>query len=110
MYHALSCKKHGGLIIRHDLVKDVFAKLLKAGRATYEVEPPQAWSGSKRRPDVLVRLAWHGHDAAYDITVHSPLRDSNSVKATIKDQQKFLETASRSKKNKYQEKCAENGT
>jgi len=109
MYHALSCKRHGGLILRHDIVKDVLADLCKSARLACDVEPRQAFSGDKQRPDLLVHFACNGQDAAYDLTIHSPLRDETSVNRTIANEQKFLETASNSKKNKYEEKCAMNG-
>jgi len=90
MYHALSCKTHGGLILRHDLVKDVIADLRKAARLCHEVEPKQALSGNKLRPDILIRFGNDGYDIAFDITIDDPLCDISSLKTTLKDDQKFL--------------------
>jgi len=109
MYHALSCKKHAGLILRHDLVKDTLVDLCKSARLSCEVEPRQALAGDKKRPDLLIRFASNGQDAAYDLTIHSPVRDSNSIRRTIDNEQSFLETASTTKINKYRSKCAEQG-
>ena len=110
MYHALSCKKHGGLILRHDMMKDVLVELCHSARLSWEVEPQQALNGCKQRPDLLIRFAWNGYDAAYDLTIHNPVRDKQAIKSTIKNDQKFLKTVDQVKRDKYQEKCAENGT
>ena len=109
MYHALSCKKHAGLILRHDMVKDTLVDLCKSARLSCEVEPRQAFAGDKKGPDLLIRFACNGHDAAYDLTIHSPVRDNDSIKRTINNEQSFLETASTTKIHKYRSKCAEEG-
>jgi len=109
MYHALSCKKYGGLIARHDLVKDVLVDLCKSARLSCEVEPRQAIHGEKLRPDLLVRFAWNGLDAAYDLTIHNPVRNAQATRETIKNEQKFLTRADQEKRNKYQEGCAASG-
>jgi len=110
MYHALSCKRHGGLIHRHDGVKDVLAEICHKARLMCVVEPTQALSGDKARPDILIHFAdKDGYDLAYDLTIVNPVRDQQSVAATIKDEQEFLARYDRSKNNKYQEKCAKNG-
>ena len=109
MYHALSCKKYGGLILRHDLVKRVFADLFSSAKLVHEVEPPQAFEGNKQRPDIVVRNAWKGQDAAYDITIENPVRNAQSVRETIKNDQKFLKTAYQTKYSKYEENCRAQG-
>jgi len=109
MYHALSCKKHGGLILRHDLVKDVLADLCHSARQAVEVEPNHVLHAEKLRPDLLVRFACKGHDAAYDLTIHNPVRNDQAISMTVQNEQKFLEKADREKRNKYQEVCAANG-
>ncbi len=53
--------------------------------------------------------ARHGRDVAFDLTVHSPVRDENAVRRTIKNEQSFLESAARTKIYKYQEQCAKIG-
>ena len=110
MYHALSCKKHAGLILRHELVKDVLVDICKAARLSCEVEPHQAFNGDRKRPDLLVRLAFSGRDTAYDLTIHSPLRDRNSIETTIRNEQAFLKQADNTKRNKYQQQCDEKDT
>ena len=110
LWHALSCKKFGGLIHRHELVKDVWIDLLKAGRQPFEVEPKQTFPTNKLRPDLLVRFALNGQDAAYDITIYSPVRDANAISSTIKDEQRFLMTADQIKRDKYQEACEQCNT
>ena len=108
MYHALSCKTHGGIIYRHDLVKDVIAELCKAARLCHEVEPKQALSGNKLRPDILVRFGNDGYDVAFDVTIDSPVRDEHALRTTLKDEQKFLRQQARHKTQKYRESCEEN--
>ena len=109
MYHALSCKKNAGLILRHDMVKDTLVDLCKSARLSCEVEPRQALAGDKKRPDFLIRLAYNGKDAAYDLTIHSPVRDNDSIKRTIRNEQSFLESAKAAKENKYLSQCAKDG-
>jgi len=109
MYHALSCKRYGGLILRHDMVKDVLADICRHARLSHEVEPPQAMSGNKLRPDILIRFGKDGHDIAYDLTIVNPLRDQGCIEATLKDEQSFLSRYERSKRSKYQDECSENG-
>jgi len=109
MYCALSYKIKGGLTRRHDLVKEDLADLCRAGNVECTVEPPQAFSGSKLRPDLLVIQARHGHDVAFDLTIHSPLRDDYSMSRTIRNEQSFLESAASTKINKYRTLCANNG-
>ena len=76
---------------------------------SHEVEPPQAFQGDKLRPDILIRLGKDGHDLAYDLTIVNPVRDEGTIAATIKDEQAFLARYDRTKSDKYQAKCAENG-
>jgi len=110
MYHALSCKRYGGLILRHDLVKDVLAEICHKARLMCVVEPPQAFSGDKARPDLLIHFADHdGGDMAYDLTIVNPVRDEQSIAQTIKDEQEFLARFDRNKNIKYHDKCAQNG-
>ena len=110
MYHALSCKHRAGLIDRHEWMKDVFAGLCKSARLPCEVEPRHVLGGTKKRPDFLIRFAKGGQDAAYDLTVQSPLRDSHSMARTIRDEQGFLRQAERTKRNKYASKLADEDT
>jgi len=83
--HALSCKKHGGLIWRHDKVKDVLVDLCKSARLPCEVEPRQALNGNKLRPDILIRFVRNGQDGAFDLTIHNPLRNKESMNRATKD-------------------------
>ena len=110
MYHALSCKHHVGLISRHEWIKIVLIELCKYAGLPCEAEPRQSIYGSKERPDFLIRFAKGGQDAAFDLTVLSPLRDLHSMTRTIRDEQGFLRQAERTKRNKYESKCAEQGT
>ena len=109
MSHALSCKTHGGLIRRHDGVKDVLAEMCKAARLCHEVEPRQALKGNKLRPDILIRFGKDGYDLAIDLTIESPIRDEHSISLSIRDEQKFLSQAAVTKTRKYQEECGQNG-
>jgi len=107
--HALSCKRYGGLIFRHDHVKEVFRDIGTAGRLSMEVEPPQAFHGDKQRPDILVRFGKDGHDLAYDLTIVNPVRDPKSIEATIQDEQEFLARYDKVKTDKYHQLCVANG-
>jgi len=109
MYHAVSCKRYGGLIRRHDMVKDVIAEICHKSRMYCEVEPPQAFLGDKSRPDILIRFGNDGHDLAYDLTIVNPVRDQSSIVATIKDEQDFLRRYDKVKTDKYKTLCEENG-
>jgi len=109
MYHALSCKKHGGLTRRHDFVKHILGDICRHARLSFEVEPKQSVTGTKLKPDLLVRYGQDGHDLAYDVTIINPLRDAEAVACTLRDEQAFLFTQHKVKCGKYQDKCAENG-
>ena len=91
-------------------MKDVFAELCKSARLSCEVEPRQASSGNKQRPDFLIRFAKGGQDAAYDLTIHNPLRDPHSMSRTIRNEQEFLKQAERTKRGKHEPMCAEKDT
>jgi len=110
MYHGLSCKRYGGLIVRHDMVKDVLAEICHMVCLMCVVEPPQAFNGDKLRPDILIHFAdKDGFDTAYDLTIINPTRDEDTIKATINNEQGVLLTSDRAKNNKYQNKCMESG-
>ena len=110
MYHALSCKRGNGLTMRHDMVKDVLAEICHKAHLICEVEPPQAFSGDKLRPDILIHFANRdSYGVAYDLTIVNPLRDEDSIAATIKDEQGFLARYEGTKNNKYQNKCEQDG-
>ena len=84
------------------MMKDVLVELCHFARLSCEVEPQQALNGCKQRPDFLIRFAWNGYDAAYDLTIHNPVRDKQAIKSTIKNEQKFLKTVDQVKRDKYQ--------
>ena len=107
MYHALSCKSFGGLIYRHDLVKEEIGNLCKAARLAYEYEPHRVIGPDGRRPDLMVIMASNDQDVVLDVTIHSPLRDKYAVANTIQDEQHFLERADQAKRQKYQQECDE---
>jgi len=109
MYHALSCKSHGKLIERHDKVKRVLADMCTAADFDFEVEPRQALSGNKLRPDILIRYGKDdGYDMALDLTIDNPLRDDSAINTSLKDEQKFLMQNAIVKRHKYDEQCSRN--
>ena len=110
LYHALSCKKYGQLITRHELVKEVLGEMCKAAQLSYRLEPHQAFTGNKLRPDIIVDFGKDGYDVSFDLTIHNPLRDDPSMTACIQDDQNFLRSAANTKNNKYQPNCAKNGS
>ena len=89
------------------MVKDVLAEICHKAHLICEVEPPQAFSGDKLRPDILIHFANRGsYGVAYDLTIVNPLRDEDTIAATIKDEQGFL---ARYEGTKYQNKCEQDG-
>jgi len=109
MYHALSCKSHGNLINRHDQVKNVLAQMCRAAGLDYDVEPRQALSGNKLRPDILVRCGKdNGLDIAFDLTIVNPVRDDRAITTSAQDEQKFLKQSAVTKDHKYAEQCEKN--
>ena len=109
MYHALSCKSHNQLISRHDAVKEVIGEMCKAAQLSYHLEPQQALSGNKLRPDILIQFGKDGHDVAFDLTIDNPVRDHESTKTSLKDDQAFLRQQANVKLGKYRQECAKNG-
>ena len=108
--HALSCKD-GGLIVRHENIKDELSSVCIAGDLMYSVEPKHFFHDKSARPDLLVRFgSSDGHDIAFDVTVVNPVRNDSAITATLKDEQKFLRSQANVKNNKYQSPCAERGT
>ena len=72
------------------------------------MEPRQALHGNKLRPDLLIHFVRNGQDAAFDHTIHNPLRNKESLKKAIKNDQEFLVQAEQDKRNKYQVECEKN--
>lgn len=107
--HAISCRRRGGLILRHNLVKLVIADMCKCARLHTQVEPPQAFTGSHKRPDIVVRMAENGRDVAFDVTVINPARNESSSQSCAHDGLKFLEAAEQAKIRKYRNLCATTG-
>ena len=87
--------------MRHNLVKLVVADMCKCARLHTQVEPPQAFTGSHKRPDIVVRMAENGRDVAFDVTVINPARNESSSQACAHDGLRFLETAEQAKIRKY---------
>lgn len=107
--HAISCRRRGGLILRHNLVKLVVADMCKCARLHTQVEPPQAFTGSHKRPDIVVRMAENGRDVAFDVTVINPARNESSSQACAHDGLRFLEAAEQAKIRKYRDLCSTTG-
>ena len=109
MYHALSCKSHNHLILRHDSVKEVLGEMCKAAQLSYRLEPQQALSGNKLRPDILIHFGKDGYDVAFDLTIDNPVRNQESLATSLKDDQAFLKQQAGVKIKKYQQECRKNG-
>ena len=107
--HAISCKRRGGLIVRHNLVKHVIADLCKCAQLHTQVEPPQAFTGSHKRPDIVVRMAENGRDVAFDITVVNPTRNLDNTRSSAVNGLQTLQAAERAKINKYRDLCISTG-
>ena len=107
--HAISCKRRGGLIRRHDVVKEAIGAMCKSAQLFAQVEPPHSIRGSNKRPDIIVHFAEKGRDVAFDVTVINPARNTSSAQACARDGLKFLEAAEKAKIRKYRDLCAQSG-
>ena len=105
--HALNCKKGGFVIIRHNIIRDFEANLLRKVYTDVETEPSLqpvngeqvvGHTGDEARPDVRARGVWRkGHNAYFHIRVTNP--SSNSQKnQTI---EKVLKKHEAEKKRQY---------
>jgi len=101
MYHALSCKKKGGLIIRHDAVKYVLGEMCKAAQLNYELEPQHMVTGRGLRPDILIQFGKDGRNVSFDLTIYNPLCNEHSMRRCLRDDQDFLNQAATIKIRKY---------
>ena len=83
--------------------------MCKAAQLSYRLEPQQALSGNKLRPDILIHFGKDGYDVAFDLTIDNPVRNQESLASSLKDDQAFLKQQAGVKIKKYQQECRKNG-
>ena len=75
-HHALSCRRGGDLVLRHNQLRDVFVDICHKANLGVRIEAGSALTPdlSRSRPaDALVNNWIGGSSAAFDVTVMSPL-------------------------------------
>ena len=75
-HHAVTCRRGGDIVMRHNRLLDVIADLCRSARLGVKVEVGSRLTPDLRqtRPaDVLVADWERGRPAAWDVTVASPL-------------------------------------
>ena len=83
--HALGCARHGKRIARHNLLRDVLFESAAAASLGPVREGRYLLPGTSARPaDILIPRWCGGKDAALDVTVTSPLANSNVVESARK--------------------------
>eukprot|EP00731_Ephydatia_muelleri_P019560 Em0012g385a len=86
-HHALTCKHGGGVVLRHNSLRDVFVEFCHRAclGGQVEVGSGQGHDRLNSRPaDVLVKN-WHlGKPAAFDLTITSPLNPTTLTEAGVK--------------------------
>jgi len=82
--HALSCKKSGARIQRHNALNElIFRALVKAGVPAIK-EPPGLLRTDGKRPDGVTQIPWtSGKSLAWDVTVTDTLAPSYSHLSSI---------------------------
>ena len=107
--HALSCKRGGGMIMRHDMLKRFFEKMCKAACISTYMEPRQFFPDDNKKPDlVLYHQGPQGRDIAIDFSLLNPT-SPGAVKKAMKDGQKLLEGREQLKFQRYEVECKKLG-
>ena len=78
-HHAVTCKGCGGVVLRHNSLRDVFAQFCHRARLGGQLEVGHGYGGesSLSRPADILVLNWMiGNPAAFDLTVVSPLNST----------------------------------
>ena len=110
-HHAVTCKKGGDVVSRHNQLRDVFVNLCNHAHLGVHVKvgSNSTPDGSRSRPvDVLVRDWITGRFAAFDFTVSSPLSVASLNQASITSG--FAALSAETRKHKTNDlKCSELG-
>ena len=110
-HHAVTCKKSGDVVTRHNRLRDVFVDFCHQAHLGVHVEVGSNLTpdGSRSRPaDVLVRDWITGRFAAFDFTVSSPLSVASLNQACITSG--FAALSAETRKHKANDpKCSELG-
>ena len=110
-HHAVTCKKGGDVVTRHNRLRDVFVDFCHQAHLGVHVEVGSNLTpdGSRSRPaDVLVRDWITGRFAAFDFTVSSPLSVASLNQACITSG--FAALSAETRKHKANDpKCSELG-
>ena len=110
-HHAVTCKKCGDVVSRHNRLRDVFVDLCHQAHLGVHVEVGSNLTpdGSRSRPaDVLVRDWITGRFAAFDFTVSPPLFVASLNQACITSG--FAALSAKIRKHKANDpKCSELG-
>ena len=110
-HHAVTCKKGGDVVTRHNRLRDVFVDFCHQAHLGVHVKVGSNLTpdGSRSRPaDVLVRDCITGRFAAFDFTVSSPLSVASLNQACITSG--FAALSAETRKHKANDpKCSELG-
>ena len=82
-HHALSCRRGGDVVLRHNQLRDVFVDICHKANLEVRIEAGSALTPdlSRSRPvDALVNNWIGGSSAAFDVTVTSPLTPVSRMK------------------------------
>ena len=100
-HHALTCKRGGGVVTRHNKLRDTLAETCRRAHLSVKVEAGSNLSKdhSHTRPaDILVPNWSLGKPAAFDLSVTSPLNDNILLKVGFGAGQAARATEQRSMK------------
>ena len=94
-YHVMTCPKDGGAIRRHDMVQDIWFRMLRSVNFRCELEKSNEFS-DKKRPDIGVYNFDQGKKILLDVSITHPLgvnvqsqaANVSGFAATQKDQKK----------------------
>ena len=107
--HALSCKRGGGMIMRHDMLKRFFEKMCNAAGISTRMEPLHFFPDDNKKPDlVLYHHGSQGKDVAIDFSLLNPT-NPGSLKTSARDGQALLYTRELQKFRSYDSKCQQLG-
>ena len=101
-WHALHCHqaKRRGLLVRHDAIVRVLAKLIKTAGGQAQVEPRNLQANTRTQPDISAFLS--SRPILVDVTVRDPLAPSH------RSQSNLLDNAANAKTAKYEQLAAAN--